>query len=140
MGCLRSSSANCLHGVHNSGTSASFPLFPDDLPWLSPRLIKERLSYLSQCKTHELLGLESGEVVVLPRPGSAGHGVILSTSLHTRGCPLCASPRVLSTFDPIAPCSRRKPVEMPSWALAPSGLHWVQLLESPRDDQREKRK
>lgn len=65
-------------------------------------------------QTHELLGLESGEVAVLPRPGSAGHGVIPTTSLHTWGCPLRASPCVLSTFGPIAPCSRRKPVEMPS--------------------------
>lgn len=53
MGRLGSSRANCLHRVHNSGTSASFPLFLDDLPWPSPRLINERLSYLSQCKNHE---------------------------------------------------------------------------------------
>lgn len=58
--------------------------------------------------------VESGEGVVLPRPGSAGPVVILTTSSHTRGCPVLASPHLFSTFLPIAPCSRRKPVEMPS--------------------------
>lgn len=55
-----------------------------------------------------------GRLLYCHVPGSACPVIILTTSSHTHGRPLLASPHLFSTFLPIAPCSRRKPVEMPS--------------------------